>query len=659
MSCLCPARSTRLTYMPRFARMVLAATLAVLAGCHGNDGGTSGGDPETPAPVEHAFLDLSSTALSQEISRFQAQDLTAQLNELSAVELPAQRALLTWTGVEAELGGAAATDTALTAVANSVRDTGLLRLASLKTLPQLSQATHTDPAQLIQALRNQAEQRLPLKRPGGPAGQMTVQDATGQGANGFLGLGLTFIETGVASKLMTRATNNGQTIEHKGSPTQEGNNSGTSNLSATRDKIHYESNSQGVQDGLEVKLKSQINLTPCPDANGKVTVHIVSDGSVTKAGGSTGANTKIVIDAAGYYNDDAELASEFDYQVHVEQASFENNRGAFLDVDYTGEAGKPGSMRVNRASSQATPAHVDMTNALARVAIILAYSVISDTQEAMASGRCVKLEPTTVGSQRSGIEPSTAFQIFAAPRSQIDGGPVGGTVKANLEGGASINPANRKVAADATFAYTAPSEHERSATVSLEARSKRGIARASLAFDTKKNEERIEKYTGSASSSYHYAGNQATINISHVVWTLSNDVPGDQRLYMGSGSATVTVTNSGCSTASATMPVTGILTVFDPERADTWAKGYIYTLYTPTPVDVTVQCGSQTQVVQMFGNINVVGCDGAYPDETTGSAPAELLRYADIANLAGSKTVTCEGASDQVQWSFEADTQGP
>lgn len=659
MSRLCPTRSTHLAYIPRFAPLVLAAALAVLTGCHGRDSDPSNGNPETPEPVEHAFLDLSSTALSQEISRFQAQDLTAQLNELSAVELPAQRALLTWTGVEAELGGAAATDTALTAVANSIRDTGLFRLASLKTLPQLSQATHTDPAQLIQALRNQAEQRLPLKRPSGPAGQMTVQDATGQGANGFLGLGLTFIETGVASKLMTRATNNGQTIEHKGSPTQEGNNSGTSNLSATRDKIHYESNSQGVQDGLEVKLKSQINLTPCPDANGKVTVHIVSDGSVTKAGGSTGANTKIVIDAAGYYNDDAELASEFDYQVHVEQASFENNRGAFLDVDYTGEAGKPGSMRVNRASSQATPAHVDMTNALARVAIILAYSVISDTQEAMASGRCVKLEPTTVGSQRSGIEPSTSFQIFAAPRSQIDGGPVGGTVKASLEGGASLSPANTKVPADATFAYTAPSEYERSASVSLEARSRRGIAKATVAFDTKKKEERIERYTGSASSSYHYAGDSATFRTHDVVWKLQTDSPGDQKLYLGTGTATVEIANTGCTVASATLPVTGIMNVFDPERADTWAKGYIYTLYTPAPITVTVRCGSDSQDVEVFGAINVVGCDGEYPDETTGSAPAELLRYTDIATLVGSKTVTCEGASDQVQWSFKADTQAP
>lgn len=640
-----------------FGRTLPAVVFSLLlVACHDSDdspaGGSNGGTV-TPTPVDNAFLDLSSAELNQEIARFQSLDLTAQLNEISAKELPAERALLSWTGVEGELGGAAATDVALAAVANSVRDTGLIRLASLKALPQLSQASSRNVAGLIQALRAQAEQLSPAKR---QSGIPTAQDATGQGANGFLGLGLTFIETGVASNLITSATNNGQVVEHQSSTT-EGSNQGTTSLSASRDTIHYDSTTQGVHQGLDVKLKSAIDATPCPDVNGKVTVKIVSDGSITKAGGTTGANTKVMVEATGYYNDDAQLSDDFDYQMHVEQASYETSRGAFVDIDYSGQTGKSGSRRVNRTSSQATATHLDMADTLAQFALTMAFNALHDTEGAVASGRCVKLQPTTAGTQRSGIEPSTAFQIFASPRSQVDGSPVGGTVKATLSGGSSLNPANTKVAADATFAYTAPSEYEKSATVSLEARSKRGVAKAEVSFNTrKKEEETIQRYTGSASSNYQFLGDSASFNSSNVVWTLQTDSPGDQKLYMGSGTAVVEVINSGCTAARATMPVTGVMNVFDANRTDSWARGYIYSLYTQAPTIVTVQCSNGgSQEVSVFGSINVVGCDGDIPSDTNSNAPAELLRYTDSASLVGSRTVTCDGASDTVQWSFKAD----
>ena len=101
------------------------------------------------------------------------------------------------------------------------------------------------------------------------------------------------------------------------------------------------------------------------------------------------------------------------------------------------------------------------------------------------SGRCVALEPTTSPGKRTGLKPSTAVTITAAPRSKIDGAATGGTVTATLNGASSVDPAGSKVPADATFAYVAPGEKDKSATVSLEARSKRGVAKASVAFDTK------------------------------------------------------------------------------------------------------------------------------------------------------------------------------
>jgi hypothetical protein len=73
--------------------------------------------------------------------------------------------------------------------------------------------------------------------------------------------------------------------------------------------------------------------------------------------------------------------------------------------------------------------------------------------------------------------------ITAAPRSKMDGGPAGGSVTATLTaGGAGVGPAS--AAADATFTYTAPGQRNKSGTVTLEARSRRGVARATIDLDT-------------------------------------------------------------------------------------------------------------------------------------------------------------------------------
>lgn len=106
-------------------------------------------------------------------------------------------------------------------------------------------------------------------------------------------------------------------------------------------------------------------------------------------------------------------------------------------------------------------------------------------QEGLAVRQVAILEPTTDPAKRKGLEPSDAVSITAAPRSKVDGGPVGGTVTATLNGDSSVDPAGSKVKADARFAYVAPAEKDKSASVSLEARSKRGVAKAELAFDTK------------------------------------------------------------------------------------------------------------------------------------------------------------------------------
>ena len=55
---------------------------------------------------------------------------------------------------------------------------------------------------------------------------------------------------------------------------------------------------------------------------------------------------------------------------------------------------------------------------------------------------------------------------------------------ATLQGGATLNPANTRVRADARFSYSAPGTANQKASVNLVARSKRGVGLASVDFDT-------------------------------------------------------------------------------------------------------------------------------------------------------------------------------
>jgi hypothetical protein len=101
------------------------------------------------------------------------------------------------------------------------------------------------------------------------------------------------------------------------------------------------------------------------------------------------------------------------------------------------------------------------------------------------SGRCIDLKVTSDPAKRKGVRPSTAFDLEAKPRAKEGGATVGGTVTATLNGGASLQPASGKVEVDAKYGYTGPEKKDESASISFESRSKRGVGKATLEFDTK------------------------------------------------------------------------------------------------------------------------------------------------------------------------------
>lgn len=137
--------------------------------------------------------------------------------------------------------------------------------------------------------------------------------------------------------------------------------------------------------------------------------------------------------------------------------------------------------------------------------------------------------------KRTGARPNTAYTLFAEPRSRLDGAPAGGTVTATLDGESTLNPTT-KVRADARFDYANPTRKDQEATVSFEARSRRGVGRTTLAFDTKETR------------AFRISGGQNDFQVNQVVCSVTEkfDLRSDVGLVMhmsggdGGGSFTVT-----------------------------------------------------------------------------------------------------------------------
>jgi len=126
----------------------------------------------------------------------------------------------------------------------------------------------------------------------------------------------------------------------------------------------------------------------------------------------------------------------------------------------------------------------DASSLSALLAVFAGLKLSEAAQMGWESGRCVALQPT-VSAGPKGLQPSASVTINAAPRSKIDGTPTGGTVTALLSGGeAGVEPSSTPVPADAEFTYQAPGEKDKTGQVALEARSRRGVGKATIDFDT-------------------------------------------------------------------------------------------------------------------------------------------------------------------------------
>jgi hypothetical protein len=212
----------------------------------------------------------------------------------------------------------------------------------------------------------------------------------------------------------------------------------------------------------------------------------------------TGGHVKSQFRYERYLNDDAQLidtANGGASKLRVNMGGYENfesqsvdittghDRGGNLIFENHGERGfsifRPDEVERTRKLLEAT----ELLQTLMAEALL--RGIGSGSKPPWEGGRCVDLQVSSAPSKRKGIQPGTQFDIEAKPRARSDGAQAGGNVTAALTGGSSLQPASGKVQADGKYAYVGPEEKEKTASIAFEARSKRGVGRATLEFDTR------------------------------------------------------------------------------------------------------------------------------------------------------------------------------
>jgi hypothetical protein len=240
--------------------------------------------------------------------------------------------------------------------------------------------------------------------------------------------------------------------------------------------------------GIDVHSKTESVFNPCPDAQGRVHAEGSSTLSVSAPDGR-GMGQEITVIDDMVVDDDANLASsQHSYDVGYATTTGEG------PVDAISVSSGPDGVTVNDSMGKGGAALAKDAEMLgAFMASWIADALEKAAAQGWSDGRCITLD-IQVSDGPNGLDPDTKVTAIASPVAKTDGQPAGGTVKATLKDNGSLTPENEKVKAVATFTYTAPSDKDDWGTVTFESRSKRGVGKASVFFDTRRN--RSYSFTG-------------------------------------------------------------------------------------------------------------------------------------------------------------------
>lgn len=250
--------------------------------------------------------------------------------------------------------------------------------------------------------------------------------------------------------------------------------------------------------------KTRVRMDMCPDPSGQITIDVeIQSQMALSAAAGTGGTVRASMHVVRHVDDDAQLIDRdegYRQRTRMTIAGQDGGDGGHLiDITLDPLHGD----RLNRQqgltifdSARGNDA-VALAQATEKILAVMVDIMLRGMGEHLRSppwesGHCVVLKPTTNPGKRTGARPGTTYDIEAAPRAKSDGAPTGGTVRATLDGASRLQPQG-KVQADAKFAYANPEKKNERASIAFEARSRRGVGRATLRFDTRRAQPYLAK----------------------------------------------------------------------------------------------------------------------------------------------------------------------
>jgi len=247
------------------------------------------------------------------------------------------------------------------------------------------------------------------------------------------------------------------------------------------------------QESIQYNLSMEI----CPDAQGSVPVHLSLHSAASLLGG--GVQLGVESQVTGHVNDEgARVSTDYNttYQgsrqpIHgvgenlgTVNTFFESQENVTLYTD----PGNPatGSQRYTRQSSETDEQfNHDVVQEMRLITIAVTSLAMDAAEKKWTTGYCVELQVPELGSDTKTVEPGSSTPFTAHVRHKFEGAELPLPVIATLaDGQVSVTPSGSRVPAPASFTYKAADSGGQAATVNLETRSKRGIAKLDLKFTT-------------------------------------------------------------------------------------------------------------------------------------------------------------------------------
>ena len=438
---------------PRIVVLVLAG---MLTSCSRQAPPSSAAVPTAQSSAPSSFLPSRA-----KLHEFREQGPDPTLRRIAVADYWLHYKLMQATGIEQALGGEAQA------------------VSALKTL-----------GEAYERRARGASAEIPGRIPASFTGEGMASGMTGMSMGSFMGMMTSGLMNGLSDQQISE-------IKAAG-PIKRSSDGGSFEMSMGQDGSISQSMEFGVNaDGVNGKVKIATRMDTCPDETGRVTIDSEVNSQMSVQGKpGTGGYVHSQMKYERYLDDDAHLIDGNDggaANLRVRMGGYEDFQQQSADIT-VGHA-RGGTAIFERHDEQGFS--IFRPDEIARVQNVL--EEVTSLQTVMAesmlsglgsgppweSGRCIVLKVTSSPGKRTGLSPNAAFDLEAQPRVKSDGTPAGGTVTATLTGGARLQPTSGKVPADARYRYAGPEKKDETASIAVESRSRRGVGRATVEFDTK------------------------------------------------------------------------------------------------------------------------------------------------------------------------------